>query len=312
VFSKPGRGLAWIERRGTAIVGIWPIDAACATVRRVGGRKVYLVPGQAEPYPAADVIDIPFMLKGDQLGVFGPLELAGPALQLSLAMTDYAAGLFAGGGVPPLALVGPMPGGADAMRRAQADIKRAVSASRANGEGVFPIPAGYDLKAVGFDPEKGQLTDARLFQVSEIARVLNLPPVFLQDLSRGTFTNTEQQDLQLVKHNVAGHAKAFEEELNLKLFGAANNRRYVEHSVDGLQRGDFKTRMDGMARAVTASLLTPNEARALDNRPPLPGGDRLYIQGANVPLADAGKAPPPPAGAPDPLAPDAEEQPTDA
>ncbi len=32
--------------------------------------------------------------------------------------------------------------------------------------------------------------------------------------------------------------------------------------------------------------ITPNEARALENRPPLPNGDKLYIQGATVPLGE--------------------------
>ena len=32
----------------------------------------------------------------------------------------------------------------------------------------------------------------------------------------------------------------------------------------------------------------PDEARALENRPPAPGGDRLYVQQATVPLTEAG------------------------
>ncbi len=129
------------------------------------------------------------------------------------------------------------------------------------------------------------MTEAMRFLVEEIARLYNLPPVFLQDLTHGTFSNTEQQDLHLTKHLVAQWAKAFEDELNLKLFGQKRNARFVEHNLDGLQRGDFKSRMDGMAQAVQSGLMTPNEGRALDNRPAQDGGDKLFIQGATVPLA---------------------------
>jgi HK97 family phage portal protein len=128
------------------------------------------------------------------------------------------------------------------------------------------------------------MTEARRLQSEEIARLFNLPPVFVQDLTHGTFSNTEQQDLHLVKHLIAQWAKALEEELNLKLFGAANNRRYVEHSLDAMMRGDFATRMAGMAQGIQTAILTPNEARTLDNRPPLANGDDLYIQGATVRL----------------------------
>jgi HK97 family phage portal protein len=222
------------------------------------------------------------MLKRDQFSSYSPTVIGAKAIALSLAMNDYASGFFAGGGVPPLALEGPLPQGGEAMKRAMADISRTIDAARKSDKPLFPMPPGHKLTPVGFDPEKGQMTEARRFQIEEIARVFNLPPVFLQDLSHGTFSNTEQQDLAFVKHLVAQWAKAFEEEINLKLF--SGSRRYAEHSLDGLMRGDFKTRMEGMGQAVQNGLLTPNEGRSLDNRPPLPGGDKLYIQGATVPL----------------------------
>jgi HK97 family phage portal protein len=293
-----GRGVSWIERRGSEVLGIWPMDPSKTIVKRVNSRKIYEFDGRAEPYSAADVIDTPFLLKRDMLASFSPLVLGAKALQLSLAMGDYASNFFAGGGVPPLALSGPLPAGADAMKRAQADVKRSIDAANKNREPVMPIPAGYTLSPVGIDPEKGQMTDARLFQIQEIARLFGLPPVFLQDLSRGTFANVEQQDLYLVKHLVAQWAKAFEDELNLKLFGRGA-KFYVEHSLDGLMRGDFKTRMEGLSKGIQNALLTPNEGRALENRTALPNGDDLLVQGATVPL---GQQPAPNAKPTDPPA----------
>lgn len=292
VFTT-GRGLAWIERSGPASVeAIWPFNPATVTIRRQAGRLTYVHEGR--DYPAEDVIDVAFMLKANQTDHYGPIAIAAKAIQLALAMNDYASGFFAGGGVPPLALVGPLPAGPEAMKRAQGDIKRAIDTARDGNSPVFPIPAGYELKPVGFDPEKGQMTEARLFQIEEIARVYQLPPLFLQDLSKLSYSNAEQQDLHLVKHLIAHWAKALEGELNLKLFGRMNGNRYVEHNLDGLMRGDFKTRMDGLAQGVQNALLTPNEARELENRPAMPDGDALLIQGATVPLgAQAATAAPP-------------------
>lgn len=277
-----GRGLSWIERIGGNVVGIWPMDPSLTTVKRVGGRKVYRF--GANEYPAADVIDVPFMLRRDQLGVYSPIMMGARAVQLALAMGEYASGFFAGGGVPPLALVGPMPAGPEAVKRAQADIRRAVDAAKKGNDPVFPIPAGYELKPVGFDPAKGQMTEARQLQVVEIARIYNLPPVFLQDLTHGTFSNTEQQDLHLVKHLIARWAKALEEEINLKVFGMRSGGRYAEHNLDSLMRGDFKSRIEALARGVQTSLYTPDEARALEGRPKVANGDKAYMQGATVPL----------------------------
>lgn len=289
-----GRGLAWIERNGTNPEAIWPMDPKNVTISRRNGRLFYEFEGKS--YNSGDVIDVCFMPKADMVGHYGPITLAEKAIQLALAMNDYACGFFAGGGVPPLALIGPMPAGKEAMQRAMNDVHRAIDAAKESAKPLFPMPPGHDLKAIGFDPEKGQMTDARSFQVIEIARAFQIPPVFLQDLSSGTYSNTEQQDLFLVKHLIGQWAQALEGEMNLKLFGRENNRRYVEHNLDGLMRGDFVSRMSGMASAIQNGVLTPNEGRALDNRPPLPGGDDLMIQGATVPLGSqprAGDTPPP-------------------
>lgn len=277
-----GRGLSWIERRGVTPIGIWPMDPTLTTVARINGRKVYKFNGK--DYSAADVIDIPFMLKTDQIASYSPILKHRKTIGLAIAMNNFAGNFFGNGGMPPLSLEGPLPSGADSFKRAVADIKRSVDMARAANSAFFAMPPGHSLKQVGIEPDKGQMSEARLFQIQEIARIYGLPPVFLQDLSKGTFANTEQQDLQLVKHLIAHWAKAFEDELNLKLFGQRRRKKYVKHNLDGMQRGDFKSRTEGLARGIQTGQLTPNEARALENRPPKPKGDDLFMQGATVPI----------------------------
>ena len=279
-----GRGLIWIERSGSNIIGLYPVNPARAVCKRDSmGRATYEMDGRA--YPASDVIDVPFMLRSDGLGHHGPVVLGASAIQLALAMGEYGAKFFAGGGVPPLALTGPLPTGPEAMKRAMSDIQRSIDGAKSSDKPLFPIPPGYELKPVGLDPNKGQMVEARRFSVEEIARVLQIPPVFLQDLTHGTFSNNEQQDLHLVKHLIGQWAEALEQEMNLKLFGQRNGGRYVQHNVDGLLRGDFKTRMEGLAQGIQNAILTPDEARALENRPSKGGNaDELLVQGATVPL----------------------------
>lgn len=285
-----GRGLLWIERSGANIVGLWPINPSKAKIKRDSlMRTTYEVDGKV--YPASDVIDVPFMLKVDGLAHYSPITLGSKAIQLALAMNEYGSKFFAGGGVPPLAMVGPLATGGEALRRQLSEMKRAIDAAKDNGDAMFPVPSGYELKPVGLDPDKGQMVEARRFQIEEIARVYQMPPVFLQDLSHGTFTNTEQQDLHLVKHLLGQWVEAFEEEINLKLFGQRNGYRYAEHNLDGLMRGDFITRMNGLGNAVQNAILTPDEARALENRPAKGGrADGLFIQGATVPIEQVGNA----------------------
>lgn len=278
-----GRGLAYIDRTSQGIDSLWPMDPNKTTIKRVSLKVTYEYDGQA--YDAADVIDVPFMRRSCGIRHYGPINQASKAIQLAIAMNDYGSNFFAGGGVPPLSLEGPLPANQEAIKRAQADIMRSVDAAKSSGEPVFPIPAGYKLQAVGIDPAKGQMVEARRFQVEEIARAYQLPPVFLQDLSRATFSNAEQQDLHLVKHLIGQWAKALEDEINLKFFGRSGSTRYIEHNLDGLLRGDFKSRMDGYGIAIQNGIRTPDEVRALENLPAKGGeAEKLHIQGATVPL----------------------------
>jgi HK97 family phage portal protein len=172
------------------------------------------------------------------------------------------------------------------MERASADVERTMEKANAEGKMSVSIPDGHSVNSVGLDPEKMQMIEAQRFVIEQIARIFGLPPVFLQDLTHGTFSNTEMQDGNVAKHAINHLASQWEQELKLKLFGRDEADYSVSIVLDGLLRGDFKTRMDGLARGVQSGQLTPNEARALDNRPPLPGGDVLYVQGAMVPLAE--------------------------
>jgi len=283
VFTT-GRGLAWIERGPTQVEGIWPLNPSRTVVIRKGPKVVYEYEGQV--YDAADVIDVPFALRSNMIDAYSPIFMGAKAIQLALAMGDYASNFFAGGGVPPLAMTGPLPKGAEAIQRAMEDVHRAIDAAKKSDKSIFPMPPGHDIKQVGFDPAKGQMTEARRFVIEEISRIYQIPPVFLQDLSRATFSNAEQQDLHLVKHLVGQWAQALEGEMNLKLFGQFSNTRYVEHNLDGLLRGDFLTRMEGITKAVAGGVLYPNEGRRLLNRPDdgNPLADQLFMQGATLPL----------------------------
>lgn len=298
-----GRGLIYIERDNGRPVGLYAMNPVKTIIRRSNFRTTYSHDGAT--YDAADVIDLPFMLKPDQVGHYGPIMLAKSAIQLALCMDEYGAKFFAGGGVPPLTISGPLPTGPEARERAERDLQRSIDQARDASRAFFMIPPGYKIDQAGFDPSKGQLVEAMRFQIEQIARAFQIPPMFLQDLTRMINSNAEQQDMHLVKHLVSHWAKALEGELTLKLFPEASPRTYVEHNLDGLLRGDFKTRMEGMATAIQHGLLTPNEGRALDNREPKEHGDDLLIQGATVRLGSQ------PQAAPD-AAPPAQDQPDPA
>lgn len=284
-----GRGLTYIERneRGQPI-NFFPLDPNKTTIRRDGFANEYVFDngGRRIAYASSEVIDLPFMLKADGFSHRSPVTLGAKAIGKALAAMSYGEKFFNGGGVPPFVITGPQtPKG---LQRATDDMDRAVKKAKSEKRLALALPPGHEIKQLGVEPEKAQMVESLRFSIEEIARLFKIPPVFLQDLTHGTFSNTEQQDLHFVKHTLLHHVKQFEQELNLKLFGRANRREYVEFNVDGIMRGDFKTRMEGWARAVQTGIVMPNEARRAENYPDAEGGDSLFMQGATVPIGRAG------------------------
>jgi phage portal protein BeeE len=62
---------------------------------------------------------------------------------------------------------------------------------------------------------------------------------------------------------------------------------FVEFKIDDLLRGDHAARFAAYRNAVGGSWLTPNEARALENRSPIEGGENLILQAGQGAPADA-------------------------
>ena len=68
---------------------------------------------------------------------------------------------------------------------------------------------------------------------------------------------------------------------------------FIKFNVDGLLRGDYKSRMDGYAIGRQNGWMSANDIRELENLDRIPaseGGDLYLVNGNMVPLVDAGAA----------------------
>jgi HK97 family phage portal protein len=277
-----GRSVTYIERNSLGqILNLYPLDPTKVRVERlIDGRKIYRI--DAKVYEAKEVLDLPFMLKANMTDARGPISQNKDAIGMAIAASRYGSKAFQSGGIPPAVLQGPFQSGA-AANRASEDVAATTLKLAKEGRPIMALPIGHELKTIGFTPENMQLLELQRFSIEQIARIYSLPPVFLQDLTHGTFSNTEQQDLHFVKHTVKRWVEQFEQEMNLKFFGRGSDF-YVEFNVDGLLRGDLKSRMEAYATSIQNGIRTPNEVRAIENMEAKENGDDLLIQGATVPL----------------------------
>lgn len=120
---------------------------------------------------------------------------------------------------------------------------------------------------LSWNPEELQLVEARKFSLHELALIFGLPLSFLgADQSSRTYSNIEQEGLNLIKFSLAGHLARFEQTLSL----AFPRGTRVRANLDAILRADTLTRYQAHALGIGSGFLTANEARELEDRPPLP------------------------------------------
>ena len=157
------------------------------------------------------------------------------------------------------------------------------------------MPKGIEIDQIVKIPNnEAQFIETQKFSKEEIAQIYGMPLHRLQALDRATFSNIEHQGLEYVQYTLLPWLTLQEQAIERAFLTAEEQLRYfVRHNVDALQRGDFKTRMEGYSAAINAGILIPNEARAKENMPSADGGDDLLIQGAMVKLKDIQPPQPP-------------------
>ncbi|MCY4127607.1 MAG: phage portal protein [Gammaproteobacteria bacterium] len=291
-----GRGFAIIKRRDNSRmpVSIWIPDPATMKVERIGGEIKYTLydqrieKGFGKPYEAEDVIDIPWMLMPDGIMHYRPLSRLAGILKRGVGAINYMDRAYGKGGMADFVLTGPFTNQAG-MKRAIRDFERALVSMIVKGTRTVAVPNQHDVKPISRTPQEMQAVENERVVVEQVGRFYGIPPTVLQDWRKSTYRNMEQGDLHVVKHTLTKWAIRLEQQFNLKLWGMASDKMFAEHSMAAISRGDLKSRTDAYARMIQTAQKTPNEVRKLENDPPMPGGDQLLIQGATVPLKDAGK-----------------------
>jgi len=147
------------------------------------------------------------------------------------------------------------------------------------------LEEGMEWFQMSTDPEKAQALETRKFQVTEVARILNLPPHLLKDLERATFTNIEHQGQEFVTYTMQPWLTRWEQRLNRSLLLPSQRSRYFTHfQVEGLLRGDSAARASFYGSMFNTGVYSINDIREKEDSEPVEGGDQRFVPLNMVPL----------------------------
>lgn len=133
-----------------------------------------------------------------------------------------------------------------------------------------------EFTPIAWNPTETQLLEARQYTLNEWANVFGVAVTYAGgENSSRVYANIEDQGLDLLKFGAVGDIIA---EFEAVLTMLSPRGQYVKANLDHLLRADTKTRYETYALAITSGILTRDEVRELEERPPLTPEQKAEIQ----------------------------------
>lgn len=289
-----GNAYARKVRTSGRIVGLIPINPALMTVRRLqSGTIEYQWSDGGNSFVEIDT-DILHIrgFGGNPLGGMSTLQFGRNTFGLARAIERTAGSTFKNG---------MRPSGTISFDKWLNDEQRNIAETKMAEKYVGAMNSGRPLilegglkwDAISINPDDAQMLESRGFGVEEACRFFGVPPFMIGHTEKTTSfgTGLEQQVLGFQKFSLRRRLKRIEQALEKQLLTPADRAAgiVIEFNLEGLLRGDSAARSAFYQSGLTNGYMTINEVRALENMPPVAGGNVPRTQMQNVPITDAAK-----------------------
>jgi HK97 family phage portal protein len=246
-----------------------------------------------------------FRMPGIDFGL-SPIQQAALTINRDYAIQQFSLGYFQDAPHPSSVLTSDQAINAEAARTIKERLIAAVT-----GREPLVLGAGLKFTPLSVSPEESQFLATQKYGAAEICRFFGVPPqkVAAADVgSSMTYTTVESSSLDLLVWPIQWWLTNLESAVAALLPG----QKHVRFDTSVLLRTDLETRMRATAIGIASHQLTPDEARAIGDMPPLTADQKTELDLVKMTVSPSGmpKALPgtPPTGDPSVVA-DQEGQP---
>lgn len=215
----------------------------------------------------------------DRLRPISPLEAQRNTIGMSIAMDRFLAQFYGEGATPSSVLETDQ-----TMSKDSAEILRDTwEDAHYKRRRPAVLTNGLKWKPVTTSAADMQMLEHREAIVRDIARTYRVPLHLINGTGGDsqTYQNIESAGINFVRYTLLPYMRRLEDVLSEML--PIDQR--VRFNADEFQRADLSTRVRAQQSMIMSGTLTPNEARAMENREPYDGGDQFVLGVAGAPMA---------------------------
>lgn len=217
------------------------------------------------PVGSSNLVHIPWLVPPGKVLGLSPLEHFADGIGAGLSAQEYS-DIKRGGGNPPSILRNTQktlePGVADT-------VKERLKVSLAKGD-PFVAGADWEWSAVTIPPNHAQFIETLKLTATQTATIFGIDPTEVGGEPPGSLTYSTEESRQIRRAaDMRPYIERFERAVNRVL----PSRQFIKLNTDATVRTDIKTRTEVDGAKIKDGRMSVNEARALDDKAPVPGGD---------------------------------------
>lgn len=157
---------------------------------------------------------------------------------------------------------------------------------------IVSLPGGVDFKQLSLSSTDMQFLETRKFTVREICRFFRVPPTYVYDDTATNYKSAENASVAFLSQSLGPLLRKIENELERKLIPRElSPYRRIRFDRRSLFAADLDSRVNYQTKTIAAGIYSVNDWRREENRPPVEGGDRVFVstnlRGINDPLPSA-------------------------
>lgn len=239
--------------------------------------------GSKKPLNRFDVFHVRGVTS-DGIEGFSPLAVQKDSIGEAIAAQSFSARRMRNDARPPLAIewAGHFPDDGEREKFRSSWQKSQTGEGRGK---TAVLEKGMQLKELGIKNTDLQYIELRELKGYDIASIYRMPPHKVGLLKHATFSNIEHQGIEFVTDTMLPWYVNWEQELSAQLLTEEEQEElFFEFLVEGLLRGDSKTRGEFYGKRFATGSLSPNDIREMENQNPVDGGDRYFVPVNVVPL----------------------------